>query len=95
MSHAGKCYCMAPLRPDGTCRYGCAPEANPKLLRAQSVARRKKNERAEGMFTGAGLPTQREVREAMARVAHPTEMKLQSQWRRPRRGASRKMKASR
>jgi hypothetical protein len=35
-----RCYCGAGLLDDGTCRYRCPPEANPRHLRKQAGKRR-------------------------------------------------------
>jgi hypothetical protein len=75
-----KCYCMEPLRPDGTCRYGCPPEANPKLLRAQELARRER-ERAAERALARGLTTD-EVRHAAAKLATPAEARRVAFWTR-------------
>lgn len=59
-----KCYCTEPLRPDGTCKWGCPPEARAPGKRAARVDRvqRDRDRRA-----GIGLRVDH-VREAAAKV---------------------------
>jgi hypothetical protein len=86
---APKCYCGEPLRPDGTCRYFCPPEANPKLLRALDVAVRKRQR--EAASTGRGtLLTAREMQQAADVIPEPQATAWHRYWARNGRAARRR-----
>lgn len=38
------CYCLLPIRPDGSCRNGCDPAMRPSLLRAARARVRRDRE---------------------------------------------------
>ena len=78
---ATRCYCGELLRPDGSCRYGCPPEANPKLLRSQARALRDRSKAADQLKRGTQL-TIDEVRAAAAKVATPGEAARVKHWTR-------------
>jgi hypothetical protein len=60
------CYCGASLLDDGTCRYKCAPEANPRYLREQRAKARAVDKQAN--MRGASL-TDEERKKASDAVA--------------------------
>lgn len=64
---ATRCYCTSPLRPDGTCRYGCPAAANPRHLRAQKAKRRKTT--FDSNRTVGTMLRHTEVQDAAARVS--------------------------
>lgn len=82
---AAKCYCLAPLLADGTCRYKCPAEADPRLLRAQARQRKENDRRAA---KERQLPTLAEMHAAIARAESPGARDMRKYWTKTRRRAT-------
>ena len=78
MARKGYCFCGVTLLSDGTCRYKCPPEANPRLLREQAKKRRENQRKADGR--GEQLISYTEARAGIEK-ADPGYLERTSYWR--------------